>query len=210
MSGKDFLKIVMCFYRYDKDIDIDVWRNDMEGVVYDVTATNSRTGDGYHGVSYGPVDAVYDFLSYVENLKEHWTDLVFVENLDYDGEDNNYVNEPPSISNDWVRYTMKHILDDNFREETIKQWNKDEQERSEFNEFFKDIDEWEKSSMPCRNGTCAEREWTDMSCVDHCVKNWRMSCPKLRQWHEDVKTKRTERMKEWKEHKYKLNNESNG
>lgn len=208
MSGKDFLKIVMCLYRYDKDIDIDIWRNDMEGVVYDVTATNSRTGDGYHGVSYGPVDAVYDFLSYIENLKEHWTDLVFVENLDYDGEDDNYVNEPPSLSNDWVRYNMKQVLDDNFRKETIEKWKKDEQERSEFNEFFKEIDEWEKASMPCRNGTCNEREWTDMSCVDHCVKNWNMSCSKLRQWHQDVKEKRLKRMEEWKEHKYKLNNES--
>ena len=201
MSGKDFLKIVMCLYRYDKDIDIEIERNDMEGVLYTVHATNSKTGDEYYNVSYGVVDAVHDFLAYIETLKENWTDLVFVENLDYDGEDNNYVNEPSSLSNDWVRYTMKHILDDNFREETIKQWNKDEQVRSEFNEFFKDIDEWEKSSMPCRNGTCTEREWTDMSCVDNCVKNWRMSCPKLRQWHEDVKVKRTERMKEWKEHK---------
>lgn len=201
MSGKDFLKIVMCLYRYDKDIDIEIERNDMEGVLYTVHATNSKTGDEYYNVSYGVVDAVHDFLAYVETLKENWTDLVFVENLDYDGEDNNYVNEPPSLSNDWVRYTMKHILDDNFREETIKGWKKDEQERSEFNEFFKDIDEWEKSSMPCRNGTCTEREWTDMFCVDNCVKNWRMSCPKLRQWHEDVKAKRTERMKEWKEHK---------
>lgn len=202
MSGKDFLKIVMCLYRYDKDIDIVVW-HDGDGVVYGVNATNSRTGDCYNGVSYGPVDAVHDFLQYIETLTEYWADLVAVDNLDYDGEDDDYVDEPPSLSNDWVRYNMKQILDDNFREETIKKWKKDEKERSEFSEFFKDIDEWEKSSMPCRNGTCTEREWTDMPCVDNCIKNWRMSCPKLRQWHEDVRAKRMQRLVEWKEHKHK-------
>ena len=200
MTNKDFLKMILCLYRYDDDISIETVKADFEGINYEVTAKNSRTGDIYCGFSCGGIMmAIYDFLEYIERLRDGYNTMKPVEIPLYETEE--YIEEPPSVSSKWCYYPMKCVFDDKFRKKTIDHCKKVERENKEYQEFFKEVDKQIQDSMPCRNGTCEDRVWTDMPCVDNCEKNYHMNCPKLLEWHEYVKNVRSKRNEEWDKHK---------
>ena len=64
MTGKDFLKMLLCIYEYDKDIEIRTERN-FGDLIYDVTATNKRTLDVYYGFDEGLYSAAYSIINYI-------------------------------------------------------------------------------------------------------------------------------------------------
>jgi len=192
--------MILCLYRYDTDISIEIKKSNFYGINYEVTAKNTRTGDIYCGFSYGGImTAVYDFLYYIERLRDGYNTMEPVEIQLYETEE--YIEEAPSVTFRWCGYPMKCVLDDKFRKETIDHWKKVERENKEYQEFFKEVDKQIDDSMPCRNGTCEDRVWTDMSCVDNCEKHYHMNCPKLLEWHEYVKNVRSKKNKEWEKHK---------
>lgn len=202
MTSKDYFKLILCLYRYDMNVEIEIANNGFDGQVWDIRATNSVNGDEYSTVSFGFMDAVADFLRYVEYTKDDWDkmELVEVEDND-DSSDEMFEDVPPSLDPFWLKYNMKAVLDDNFRKTEIASDKKIKQENREYREFFKDTDKEIQDSMPCRNGTCTERVWTDMACVDHCEKHYHMNCPKLLQWHKDTRAIREKRNKEWDTYK---------
>ena len=202
MTSKDYFKLILCLYRYDMNVEIDIANNGFDGQVWDIRATNSVNGDGYSTVSFGFMDAVEDFLRYIEHVKTDWDKMELVEAEDEgDSSNETFEDVPPSLDTFWLKYTMKNVLDDNFRKEQVANHKRAERENRDYQEFFKDVDKQIQDSMPCRNGTCKDRVWTDMACVDHCEKHYRMNCPKLLQWHEDTKVIREKRNKEWDTYK---------
>lgn len=206
MTSKDYFKLILCLYRYDANVEIEIENNGFEGQVWDIKATNSVNGDGYSTVSFGFMDAVADFLRYVEHTKADWDKMELVEAEDSDnGSDETFEDVPPSLDPFWLKYSMKAVLDDKFRKEEIANHKRAERENKEYQEFFKDVDKQIQDAMPCRNGTCTERVWTDMACVDNCEKSYHMNCPKLLEWHEYVKKVRNKRNKEWNEYKNNIN-----
>lgn len=201
MTGKDFLKLLLCIYEYDTDIKIETERN-FGDVTYDVTATNKRTLDVYNGFDEGLYSATYSIIKYMNELREDANNMIMVYE-EGEPEDDGHSFPPelsPTPSYKWAMFSIKDILDDDFRDNVRKKWIEQKKYTDMYNDFFKEVDKQIEDSMPCRNGTCEDRVLTDMPCVDNCEKNYHMNCPKLRAWDEYVKNVRTKRNKEWDEY----------
>lgn len=130
--------MILCLYRYDDDISIETEKTDFDDINYEVIAKNSRTGDIYCGFSCGGImTAVYDFLDYIERLRDAYNTMEPVEIPLYETEE--YIEEPPSVSFKWCSYPMKCVFDDKFRKKTIDYCKKVERENKEYQEFFKQV-----------------------------------------------------------------------
>jgi len=205
MTGKDFLKLLLCIYEYDTDIKIETERN-FGDLTYEVTATNKRTLDVYYSFDEGLYSAVYSIINYMTNFKEHYMHTIELEDdpgypeLTERIEDDGYSFPPelsPAPSYKWAMFPIKEILDDEFREKMRKKWIEQKKYMDMHNEFFTDVEEKLQNSMPCRNGTCTDRVYRDDVINDNCELNYTMQCPKLREWHKLVTELRRERNKEW-------------
>lgn len=205
MTGKDFLKLLLCIYEYDTDIEIETERS-FGDLNYDVTATNKRTLDVYHSFDEGLYSAVYSIINYMTNFKEHYMHTIEVEDdpnypeLTEGIEDDGHSYPPelsPTPSYKWAMFPIKEILDDEFREKMRNKWIEQTKYSEMYNEFFTDVEEKLQNSMPCRNGTCTDRVYRDDVINDNCDLHYHMSCPKLREWHKLVTELREERNKEW-------------
>lgn len=198
MTGKDFLKLLLCIYEYDTDIEIETERN-FGDLTYDVTATNKRTLDVYHGFDEGLYSAVYSIIKYMGELREDAENII-VEYEEGEPEDDGHSFPPelsPAPSYKWAMFPIKEILDDEFRDKMRKKWIEQKKYMDMYNEFFTDVEEKLQNSMPCRNGTCTDRVYRDDVINDNCDLHYYMSCPKLREWHKLVTELRGERNKEW-------------
>lgn len=144
MTSKDYFKLILCLYRYDMNVEIDIANNGFDGQVWDIRATNSVNGDGYSTVSFGFMDAVEDFLRYIEHVKTDWDKMELVEAEDEgDSSDETFEDVPPSLDPFWLKYNMKDVLDDNFRKAEIA-WHKDtrvirEKRNKEWDEYIKSL-----------------------------------------------------------------------
>lgn len=205
MTGKDFLKLLLCIYEYDTDIEIETERN-FGDLTYDVTATNKRTLDVYHGFDEGLYSAVYSIINYMTYFKEHYIHTIELEDdpaypeLTERIEDDGHSFPPalsPTPSYKWNLFSVRDILNDEFREKMRKKWIEQKKYMDMYNEFFTDVEEKLQNSMPCRNGTCTDRVYRDDVINDNCELHYYMSCPKLREWHKLVTELREERNKEW-------------
>ena len=205
MTGKDFLKLLLCIYEYDTDIEIETERS-FGDLNYDVTATNKRTLDVYHSFDEGLYSAVYSIINYMTNFKEHYMHTIEVEDdpnypeLTERIEDDGHSYPPelsPTPSYKWAMFSIKDILNDEFRDKIRKKWIEQTKYSEMYNEFFADVEEKLQNSMPCRNGTCTDRVYRDDVINDNCDLHYHMSCPKLREWHKLVTELREERNKEW-------------
>lgn len=198
MTGKDFLKLLLCIYEYDADIEIETERN-FGDLTYDVTATNKRTLDVYHGFDEGLYSAVYSIIKYMGELREDAENII-VEYEEGEPEDDGHSFPPelsPTPSYKWAMFPIKDILNDEFRDKMRKKWIEQKKYMDMYNEFFTDVEEKLQNSMPCRNGTCTDRVYRDDVINDNCDLHYYMSCPKLREWHKLVTELRGERNKEW-------------
>ncbi len=120
MTSKDYFKLILCLYRYDMNVEIEIGNNGFEGQIWDIKATNSVNGDGYSTVSFGFMDAVEDFLRYIEHANTDWGKMELVEAEDEgDSSDETFEDVPPSLDPFWLKYNMKDVLDDNFRKAEI-------------------------------------------------------------------------------------------
>lgn len=198
MTGKDFLKLLLCIYEYDTDIEIETERS-FGDITYDVTATNKRTLDVYHGFDEGLYSAVYSIIKYMTKFHEDAKNMI-VEYEEGEPEDDGHSFPPevsPAPSYKWNLFSIKNILDDEFREKIRKKWIEQTKYSKMYHDFFNDVEEKLQNSMPCRNGTCTDRVYRDDVINDNCDLHYHMSCPKLRDWHKLVTELREERNKEW-------------
>lgn len=210
MTGKDFLKLLLCIYEYDTDIEIETERN-FGDITYDVTATNKRTLDVYHGFDEGLYSAVYSIINYMTNFKEHYMHTIELDDdpeyselagkLTGNVEDDGHSLPPelsPAPSYKWNLFSVKEILDDEFREKMRKKWIAEKEYHDKCHDFFKEFEEKIQNSMPCRpHGKCKDRVWRDDCINDYCELQYTNQCQKLREWSDDVKKLRVERNKEW-------------
>ena len=199
MTGKDFLKLLLCIYEYDTDIEIETERS-FGDLTYDVTATNKRTLDVYHGFDEGLYSAIYSIIKYMGELREDAENMI-VEYEEGEPEDDGHSFPPelsPAPSYKWAMYPIKEILDDEFRDKIRKKWIEEKKYRDMYNDFFKELEEKLQNSMPCRpREKCKDRVWRDDCINDYCELHYTMQCPKLREWCNMVTELRRERNKEW-------------
>ena len=186
MTGKDFLKMLLCIYEYDTDIEIRTERN-FGDLIYDVTATNKRTLDVYYGFDEGLYSAAYSIINYMTNFKEHYIHTIEVEDdpgypeLTERIEDDGHSFPPelsPAPSYKWAMFPIKDILNDEFRDNVRKGWI----EKKKYTDMYKD------------------RVWRDDCVNDFCELHYTMQCPKLREWMDEVKRLRGKRNEEWEEY----------
>ena len=199
MTGKEVLKLLLCIYEYDTDIEIETERS-FGDLTYDVTATNKRTLDVYHGFDEGLYSAMYSIIKYMSELREDAKDMI-VEYEEGEPEDDGHSFPPelsPSPSYKWAMFPIKEILNDEFREKMRKRWIEEKKYTDMYIDFFKDVEEKLQNLMPCRpHEKCKDRVWRDDVINDNCDLHYNMSCPKLRVWHKLVSELRGERNKEW-------------
>lgn len=203
MSGKDFLKLLLCLYEYDTNIEIELVRNYFGEPGYEITAENKRTLDIYHGFDENLMSAMYSIVNYMNDIREDAKNMV-MEYEEGEPEDDGHSTDPdlaPRASLKWAFDSVKNVLDDNYRAEMRKKWIAETKERKEYNEFFKDVDAETDRTMPCRNGKCTERVWRDDVINDNCELHYRMCCPILLKHMADVDEMRRKRNEEWKEYK---------
>lgn len=208
------MKLLLCIYEYDTDIEIETERN-FGDLTYDVTATNKRTLDVYHGFDEGLYSAVYSIINYMTNFQEHYIHTIeldddpgypeLIERIEDDG--HSFPPElSPAPSYKWAMFPIKEILDDGFREKMRKKWIEQKKYMDMYNEFFTDVEEKLQDSMPCRpHEKCKDRVYRDDVINDNCDLHYHMSCPKLREWHKLVTELRGKRNEEWKEYCKKNN-----
>ena len=79
MTAKDLLITVLCTYGYSQKIEIDVTNLGDEGILYEMSATNPRTGDEFSDDANGFMFALHIVLRYMrENdiqLCSDWDDM---------------------------------------------------------------------------------------------------------------------------------------
>ena len=200
MTGKEVLKLLLCIYEYDTDIEIETERTTFGDVCYDVTATNKRTLDVYNGFDEGLYSAMYSIINYMTQLHEDAKNMVVVYE-EGEPEDDGHSTLPelsPRPSLKWGLFSIKDILDDNFREKMRKRWIEEKKYINMYNEFFTDVEEKLQHLMPCRpHEKCTDRVYRDDVINDNCDLHYHMSCPKLREWLKLVTELRGERNKEW-------------
>ena len=199
MTGKDFLKLLLCIYEYDTDIKIETERN-FGDLTYDVTATNKRTLDVYRGFDEGLYSATYSIIKYMSELREDGKNII-AEYEEGEPEDDGHSFPPelsPAPSYKWNLFSVKDILNDEFRDKIRKKWIEEKKYMDMYNDFFKELEEKLQNSMPCRPlEKCKDRVYRNDSVNDFCELHYTSQCPKLREWGDDVKRLRNERNKEW-------------
>jgi hypothetical protein len=209
MTGKDFLKLLLCIYEYDTDIEIETERN-FGDITYEVTATNKRTLDVYHGFDEGLYSAVYSIIKYMTDFQEDYIHTIEVEDdpnypvLIERIEDDGHSFPPelsPTPSYKWAMFSIKDILNDEFRDKMRKKWIEQKKYIDMYNDFFKELEEKLQDSMPCRSHEkCKDRVWRDDCVNDFCELHYTMQCPKLRKWMAEDKRLRDIRNEEWKKY----------
>lgn len=203
MSGKDFLKMLLCLHEYDTNIKIDVEWVDAKGdVVYEIEATNPYTGDVFHSdCNDGIVHAAWSILDYMHNLVTGEYDIL--EEAEEDGDcpkildDGHSFNSgyPGKPSLKWCRASAKNLLNDEWRENTMKKWQKETKDKKEWDEFFKPaFDEIDRID-PCKQH-CEDVVYMDTIPVP-CELHHTMQCPKVKKWSKDYRDIMNARWAEW-------------
>lgn len=150
MTNKDFFKILLCSYGYDRNIKIETYRGDGGFIGYDIYAEN-KEGDFYHEINCEDfMFRVYQILNY---MKEH----------------------NGSFKSDWWGIRPNDVCDDKKRSSLIKSWDERDSDNEKWSEAYKPIEEWHKKNNPCP--TCAinkKDHWDDIHY--NCELNHNHSC----------------------------------
>lgn len=200
---KDFLKLLLCLHEYDTNIKITAERVDASGdLVYEMEATNPYTGDVFHSYcNDGIVYAAWSILDYMHNLVTGEYDIL--EEADEDDDCPKIPDDGHSFASDkpgkpslkWCRASVKDLLDDEWRENIMKKWQKETKEKKERDEFFKPaFDEIDRID-PCKQD-CKDKVYMDTIPVP-CELHHTMQCPKLKKWSKDYQDIMNARRAEW-------------
>lgn len=148
MTQKDVLKLLLCNYGYDRNIKIETYYGDEGYLGYDISAESK--------------DDVYTeancegFMFHVHMILDYMTK----NNISY-------------VSDYW-RFSVKNILDDEFRNNQI--YLKEEQEKhlQEHIQKMKPLEEFKKKNNPCP--TCAINKKDQPGARYNCKLGYTNSC----------------------------------
>ena len=166
MTQKDLLKILLCSYGYDRNIQIEKYYGD-EGVLgYHVYAENENE-DIYEETNCEPLMFhIYCILNY---MKEH--------NVGFKSE---Y----------WMICT-KDVLNDSTRQSLINRWDKDEEELVRNIAKYKPLEDWKKQNNPCPSCTINKKDHWDIAHYN-CELNHTHSCEILLNFYEEARVRQLE------------------
>jgi len=203
MSGKDFLKMLLCLHEYDTNITITAERVDASGdLVYDIEATNPYTGDVFHSdCNDGIIYAAWSILDYMHNLVTGEYDIL--EEIDEDDDCPKIPDDGHSFASDkpgkpslkWSRASAKDLLNDEWRENIMKKWQKETKDKKEWDEFFKPAYDEIDRLNPCKQH-CEDMVYMDTIPVP-CKLHHTMQCPKVKKWSQDYQDIMNARWTEW-------------
>lgn len=136
MTGKDVLKLILCSYGYDRNIDIQTYYGESGCIGYEVNASNAE-GDFYlEDNCEGLMFHIYCILSYMK--------------------DNNV-----SYKHDWWNISTKHIIDDNLRNNLLKSFDERDVKQNEQMVKAQTICDWLDQNNPCKVCTINKRDHWD-------------------------------------------------
>lgn len=158
MKNTDFLKIILCLYGYDRNINVSSYRGDYGAVGYDVSAQNSE-GDTYSEVCCEPF--TFHVAMILKYMKENNVDL----------------------KSNWWGIGTKNLLDLDYRQSLLEKWDKHALENQMFAEQYKPIQEWKDKNNPCPNCTINKKDHWD-SVHYNCELNHTSSCDLLKKYSE--------------------------
>ena len=166
MTNKDVLKLILCQYGYDRNIQIETYYGDYGVVGYKVSASN-KEGDVYEEENCdGFMFHIWCILNY---MKKHEVDFC----------------------HDYWSDSLKYIIDDKLRNESIKIRD---QRNLEFEKSLKRIEpvtEWANKNNPCPTCTINKKDhWDDVHY--NCELNHTMRCDILLKFNEEY----SQRLKE--------------
>lgn len=164
MNGSDVIKLILIMHGYDRDINIETWKDceDITVTWYDWTAYNSKR-DEISGEEPGLSAALCTIFSTLYREK---------------------YNCPP----DWIGSSIKDLLNDNYRNIIIKRNQEIEIYNSIRSEISKPLDEWAAENNPCPNCEINNhKHWDDIHY--NCELCHTQSCDIMKSFWEEYKDK---------------------
>ena len=159
MTEKDVIKILLCSYGYDRNIEINTFRTDCGTIGYEIYAED-KEGDAFDGACGEDfMFIVYSILNYMKK-------------------------ENAGFKSDWWDMPLKYVLDDEQRKKIINQYDERDKKIAEQIERLKPLEKWEEENNPCPKCTINKKDhWDDIHY--NCELNHNYSCEIVRQYYEE-------------------------
>lgn len=161
MTGKDFIKILLCEYGYDRNIEVSTYYGNGGAHGYVITAEHEN-GDVFYDIGCeGLMFTIYNILNYMTE------------------------NHVP-FKSDWWGVGSKKAIDDFKRKELVDAWFKDSREHQDWCMKMKRCWEWQAQHRPdCENCPDNPRD-LDFDAVHHkCSLSYFNKCEKIHKWRKD-------------------------
>lgn len=165
MTTKDVLKLLLISIGYDRKVEIESHRTDDGSHYYDVYGCNAE-GDDFHFDGYGVLDCIASFLKELKHYPE--------------------ITENPFYGNTTMMlYSIKDVLNDEFREKVYKNKKEQEEKIKQYCEETRYITEWAEANHPCPNCPDNKKDHWD-SIHYNCEEHHTMRCKKLLEFNDAV------------------------
>ena len=119
MTGKDFIKILLCEYGYDRNIEVKTYYGDYGAPGYEIRAEHEN-GDVFYSIGCeGLMFTIFEILDYMKQ------------------------NKVP-FKTDWWSVGTKHATDDALREHLVEAWFRNSREHQDWCMKMKPCWEWQQ------------------------------------------------------------------
>ena len=173
MTGKDFIKILLCVYGYDKNIQIETTQQ-FGSTSYDIHAENSENGDTFSDVCDGLVHAICDII---DAMNQDTSDMVYMDGSPCSG-------PRGTTSMEYSKIPLSSILNDKIRMEYIEERERNNRIRERYIAFKEANYNKEIGEIPCKG--CTDKFDEDKVPGHHwdCYGRYApYKCGKLCAWH---------------------------
>ena len=164
MTQKDLLKILLCSYGYDRNIQIDKHNGDEGALGYSVYAENEN-GDFYEETNCEPL--MYHIYCILDYMKK---------------------NDVGFESRYWNAYT-KDILNDSVRQSMIDRWDEYKKQVAKNIAKYKPLRDWQKQNFPCPSCAINKKDHWD-SINYNCELCHKHSCEILLNYYKEFRVRR--------------------
>lgn len=163
MTGKDFIKILLCEYGYDRNIEVKTYYGDYGAPGYEIRAEHEN-GDVFYSIGCeGLMFTIFEILDYMKQ------------------------NKVP-FKCDWWSVGTKHATDDALREHLVEAWFRNSREHQDWCMKMKPCWEWQQQHRPdCEH--CPDNPHDlDFDAIHHkCSLSYFNKCEKIHQWRKDCR-----------------------
>ena len=164
MTGKDFLKLLLCVYGYDRNLSVIARPTGYGEPCYEIHGENAE-GDVYESVdSEGLMFNIYEICAYMSGAEPG----------------REWINPPhtPDFKSEYWLMAPKYVLDDEHRNKMISSWDERDRLEKEESERMRPFYEWLDVHHPCKH--CTEKVPINDSVNYNCDLYYRGWCPKYR------------------------------